>query len=98
MAISRALRARTFQNLRSSREPELAESFPIHVVTKWLGNSPKVAMKHYLQTTEEHFAKALKPVKTRGTITGTVSGKSDAKAARKAAPQASARRRRNPGK
>ena len=50
---------KVFQNLRSSRETELAERFPIHVVTKWLGNSPKVALKHYLQTTEEHFAKAL---------------------------------------
>jgi hypothetical protein len=31
----------------------------MHVVTAWLGNTPTVAMKHYLMTTEEHFASAL---------------------------------------
>jgi len=50
---------RLFQNLRSSRETELAEKFPLQVVTGWLGNSPKVALRHYLQITDEHFAKAL---------------------------------------
>ncbi|WP_437188499.1 tyrosine-type recombinase/integrase [Planctomicrobium sp. SH668] len=49
---------RPFQNLRSSRETELVEQFPIQVVTDWLGNSPKIAMKHYLQTTDAHFEKA----------------------------------------
>ena len=47
-----------FQNCRSTRETELAERFPIHVVTNWLGNSPQVAMKHYLQTTDAHFDEA----------------------------------------
>ena len=47
-----------FVNLRSTRETELAERFPLHVVTAWLGNSPDVARKYYLQTTEEHFARA----------------------------------------
>ena len=47
-----------FQNLRSSRETELAEQYPVHVVTKWLGNSPKVAMAHYLQVRDTDFAKA----------------------------------------
>ena len=46
---------RLFQNLRASRETELAETFPIHVVAEWLGNSPKTALAHYTQTTEEHF-------------------------------------------
>jgi hypothetical protein len=36
-----------FQNLRSIRETELAEKYPIHVVCTWIGNSPKVASKHY---------------------------------------------------
>ncbi len=44
-----------FQNLRSSRETELAEHFPIHVVCSWIGNSQLVAMRHYLQITDEHF-------------------------------------------
>lgn len=43
-----------FQNMRSSRETELAESFPMHVVCTWIGNSAAVAAKHYLQTTDEH--------------------------------------------
>ena len=48
-----------FQNLRSSRETELAEQYPVHVVTKWLGNSPKVAMAHYLQVRDTDFEKAV---------------------------------------
>jgi len=47
-----------FQNLRSTRETELAEVFPLHVVTKWLGNSQLVAARHYLQTTDEHYERA----------------------------------------
>ena len=47
-----------FQNLRASRQTELEEEFPTHVVCGWMGNSPKVARKHYLQTTDEHFRKA----------------------------------------
>ena len=47
-----------FQNLRSTRQTELEETFPSHVVCKWIGNSQKVAAKHYLQVTEEHFRKA----------------------------------------
>ena len=48
-----------FQNLRSTRETELVERFPVHVVTAWLGNSPDVARKHYLQLTDAHFEKAI---------------------------------------
>lgn len=47
-----------FHNLRSSRQTELEESFPSHVVCAWIGNSEKVARKHYLQVTEAHFGKA----------------------------------------
>ncbi len=50
---------RLYQNLRSSLETELAERFPIHVVAEWLGNSPKTALAHYTQVTEEHYRKAL---------------------------------------
>ncbi len=42
---------RLFHNLRASRETELVELFPIQVVTGWLGNTAKVAMRHYLMTT-----------------------------------------------
>ncbi len=47
-----------WQNLRSTRQTELAESFPIHVVCAWIGNTPEVAGEHYLQVTDEHFARA----------------------------------------
>ncbi len=49
-----------FQNLRSTRETELAESFPMHVVCAWIGNSESIAKKHYLQVTEAHLAEASK--------------------------------------
>jgi integrase len=47
-----------FQNLRATRETELAEIYPMHVVCAWIGNSPAVAAKHYLQVTDAHFAEA----------------------------------------
>ena len=49
-----------FVNLRSSRETELVEQFPLHVVTAWLGNTAKVAAKHYLQVTDDHFERGAK--------------------------------------
>jgi len=49
---------RLFHNLRSSRQTELADRFPTHIVCRWLGNSEDVAKEHYLQTTDEHFARA----------------------------------------
>jgi len=51
---------RLFHNLRASRETELAADFPVHVVTAWLGNTPRVAMKHYLQVTDSDFERASK--------------------------------------
>ena len=47
-----------FQNCLSTRQTELCESFPQHVVSAWLGNSELVARKHYLQVTDEHFQRA----------------------------------------
>ena len=47
-----------WHNLRSTRQTELAETWPIHVVCGWLGNSPAVAKSHYLQVTDSHFEKA----------------------------------------
>lgn len=48
-----------FQNLRATRQTELEEEFPTHVVCAWLGNSERVASKHYLQVTDAHFDRAL---------------------------------------
>lgn len=48
-----------WQNMRASRETELVNKFPIHVVCEWIGNSQAVAIEHYLQITDDHFAKAI---------------------------------------
>jgi integrase len=48
-----------FHNLRASRETELCQSFPLHVVASWLGNSPEVATTHYLTVTPADFAAAV---------------------------------------
>ena len=46
-------------NLRSSVETELVrQGFDLDTVSKWLGNSPDVARKHYLQITPDDIAKA----------------------------------------
>lgn len=47
-----------FQNCRATRATELAEIYPAHVVAAWLGHSERIAERHYLQTTEEHFKRA----------------------------------------
>lgn len=47
-----------WQNLRATCETELVEMFPAHVVSAWIGNSQAIAAKHYLQVTDEHFARA----------------------------------------
>lgn len=48
-----------FHNLRASRQAELAQSHPIHVVCEWIGNTTSVGMEHYLRVTEQDLAKAL---------------------------------------
>jgi integrase len=48
-----------FQNLRASRETELAARHPLHVVCAWIGNSTLVAHKHYLQVTDADFDRAV---------------------------------------
>lgn len=48
-------------NQRSSRQTELENEFPTHVVCKWLGNRPQIAHRHYLKVTEAHFEQALTP-------------------------------------
>ena len=47
-----------FQNLRATREIELAAKHPLHVVCEWIGNSVKVAQEHYLWAVENDFVKA----------------------------------------
>jgi integrase len=50
---------RLWQNLRSSRETELVDQYPVQAVTAWLGNSPAVALRHYLQVTDSHLQRAV---------------------------------------
>lgn len=50
---------RLWQNLRSSCQTDLERRHPGHVVCAWMGNTPEVARKHYLQVTDEDFRAAL---------------------------------------
>ncbi|WP_232056149.1 tyrosine-type recombinase/integrase [Tuwongella immobilis] len=50
---------RMFHNLRSSRETELLEDFPVHVVAAWMGHAVQVSLKHYAQITDDHFLRAV---------------------------------------
>jgi hypothetical protein len=47
-----------FHNLRASRETELAAEYPTHVVCAWIGNTERIAAKHYRQVTDDDFAQA----------------------------------------
>jgi integrase len=72
--------AKPFQNLRSTRETELQDIFPAHIVCAWIGNSERVAQKHYLQITDSHFEKAAQNpaqqgVESAGTESQLESGK-----------------------
>lgn len=49
---------RLFQNLRASRQTELAAEFPLADVCSWLGNSPAVALSHYVQSQDCNFVEA----------------------------------------
>ncbi len=49
-----------FHNLRATRETELAEVHPIHVVCSWIGHAAAIAQKHYLQVTDQDFDRAAK--------------------------------------
>lgn len=57
--------------LRASAETDLAARFPIHVVAGWLGNTPKIAAKHYLMTTDSDFDRATTESALHGALHGT---------------------------
>jgi len=61
-----------FQNLRASCETDLMQHHPIHVVTAWIGNTPIVAIKHYLQILDSDFAKAIQGNAQSGAESGAV--------------------------
>lgn len=58
-SINVALWAKPWQNMRASCETELLETFPVTVVTAWIGHSPRVMRKHYLLVVKEHHTKAV---------------------------------------
>jgi len=66
--------AKPFHNMRASRETELAQRFPLHVVCSWLGNSTMIATKHYLQVTDDHFTQALQQGAESGAKSGALRG------------------------
>lgn len=47
-----------FVNLRASARTDLQEIYPSHVCDAWMGHSTRIAERHYLQTTEAHWARA----------------------------------------
>jgi integrase len=85
---------RLLQNLRASCATDWAGEYPMHESAKWLGHSPTVAAKHYLQSKDLHF----KAVTGTGPWLGSVVGKgatqsgaeSGAQVAQNAAQQAAA--------
>ena len=67
-----------FQNLRSTRQTELARDYPTHVVCAWLGNSRDVAAEHYLQVTAGDFDRAAGFSAISGNATDIQKKRSDA--------------------
>ncbi|WP_460168230.1 tyrosine-type recombinase/integrase [Thermostilla marina] len=49
---------RLWHNLRASRQTDLEQRFPSHVVCTWMGNSRAVASRHYLQVLDSDYEKA----------------------------------------
>lgn len=74
---------RLWHSVRASCESDLAQSFPLATVTKWLRNTPSVALRHYVDPTEAAFDRAATWIPTGGS-------KSGSPAAQKAAQQAAA--------
>ena len=51
---------KAFQSMRSSRENEMVEEYPLKCVVDWVGHDIKVAAKHYLDSSnEKHHLKAI---------------------------------------
>ena len=66
-----------FHNLRASCETDLTAKHSIHVVTAWIGNTPKIALGHYLQTLDSDFTKAVEGYEKSGAESGANGGGRD---------------------
>lgn len=71
---------RLWHSLRASCESDLAQSFPLATVTKWLGNTPSVALRHYVDPTEAAFDRAVDwiPGGESGAKSGAVAAQNEA--------------------
>jgi integrase len=49
---------RLWHAMRASCESDLAAAFPLATVTKWLGNTPAIALRHYVDATDADFDRA----------------------------------------
>jgi hypothetical protein len=58
----------------ASRETELVKHHPIHVVAAWLGNTPTIATRHYLQVTDADFEQATERGEKSGAKSGAENG------------------------
>jgi integrase len=83
---------RLWHSLRSSCESDLAAAFPLAAVAKWLGNTPAIALQHYVDPTDSLFQQAANWFPPTGGGDNATSGDPTAaqKAAQKAAQQVSA--------
>ncbi len=63
-----------FVNLRASCRTDLQEKFPDHVINSWLGHSGRIAERHYLQTTDAHWERAIKDDSSTLTFGGNAGG------------------------
>jgi integrase len=49
---------RLWHAMRASCETDLAAAFPLATVAKWLGNTPAIALRHYVDATDADFDRA----------------------------------------
>jgi hypothetical protein len=63
-----------FVNLRSTRQTELVQEHPIHLVCHWLGHSALIAREHSVQIRDEDFAAAANPFSLGPETGGAESG------------------------
>ena len=58
-----------FVNLRSTRDTELQNTYPLYQVCYWLGHTAQTSLKHYTQLTDNDFRAASSPsVEPQGTL------------------------------
>ena len=51
-------RDKLFNNMRASRATELVKAHPLQVAAAWMGHTPEVMAKHYLQVREGDYRSA----------------------------------------